>query len=579
MTSCISKRHEKNVFTITWKIENFSFYDVKEGSVLRTPEFSVDILQETKWELWLFPVSTAFKDHMACYLRWDGLAVLDFEGELSFIDNNGSCIKSEIFSGCVFKKGKCSHPPLTAKRDEVFTRKKDEFLSQDILTVRFVIRSDKKFWYKIKECFIRTRIRVECTAFIGVVEKFNDPFVRKAVCIKPLSTKDLPISVCMHITENEIIYIELILLEYMNLKVCKCKLFLLDAFGKEVAFGQNEFSYFNRNPQIGWKIPFPLSKMNLINLREKYLPNNTLTFQCHIAFSTGIEYNKIEETRFFSGNDQGAVSNELVETDKCRSDVCFLWKDNLNSLQNDGILHGVSVSSNTKEYMEHTQIDTSKYIINLSKTSQGAMIQNTINSSPGNKLSDCSLSWKNDLMSLYKNQILCDVELLTKTKAIPAHSLILSIRSPVFSDIIATIVRMNGNNCASSTPLKINLQDLDEDTVEQMLMFLYTDSIDGMGWRRVKKLYLAADKYEIVAMKEKCSFLLLQNIQPINCCEILLLADKHQDKHMKKEVQLYIAQHNEEIVDGDQWRNLEKTNPFLALETLHTIILHYRKAS
>ncbi|GBN71125.1 hypothetical protein AVEN_242866-1 [Araneus ventricosus] len=83
---------------------------------------------------WLFPASSAFKDHIACYLERDsdknGLAVLDLEAELSFLAFDGSSVKSETFSGCVLKKGKSS-PPLISKRDEIFMHKRDELLSRD----------------------------------------------------------------------------------------------------------------------------------------------------------------------------------------------------------------------------------------------------------------------------------------------------------------------------------------------------------------------------------------------------------------------------------------------------------------
>ncbi|GBN71130.1 hypothetical protein AVEN_242869-1 [Araneus ventricosus] len=229
------------------------------------------------------------------------------------------------------------------------------------------------------------------------------------------------------------------------------------------------------------------------------------------------------------------------------------------------------ISKNTKECTEYSQINTPKYVTNLSEDAQG-VTPNTINFSTDNNLSDSLLSWKDELMSLCKGHILCDVKLLTKTKSFPSHSLILSIRYYVLRDKIASVVRKKLNNCVHPSLPEIDFQDLDENTVHQMLVFLYTDCIDGLEWERAKKLYFAADKYEILALKEKCSFFLLQNLQSINCCEILLLAEKHQDKDMKKGVQLYIAQHHEEIIDDDHWRKLEKTNPVLSLETFHIMV-------
>ncbi|CAL1262234.1 unnamed protein product [Larinioides sclopetarius] len=171
-----------------------------------------------------------------------------------------------------------------------------------------------------------------------------------------------------------------------------------------------------------------------------------------------------------------------------------------------------------------------------------------------------------ELTCLYKEGVLCDIILQTETEAFKAHKIILSARSSVFKTMFTTDMREKTTDC-------VIIEDLDADTVRRMVLYLYSDTLEDLDWKKAQSLYFAADKYNIENLKRLCSSFLKSSLQSFNCCDFLILADRHNDEDLKKSVQEYIANSREEIFHSDQWTNLEKSNPELSVETFRAVYL------
>ncbi|GBN07959.1 Protein roadkill [Araneus ventricosus] len=195
-----------------------------------------------------------------------------------------------------------------------------------------------------------------------------------------------------------------------------------------------------------------------------------------------------------------------------------------------------------------------------------------INDDPNNKsnafeeLSDYP-SALDDLKGIYNNKFHTDVELKTKTKSFPAHKIVLCARSPVFKAMMSNDMREKNTDC-------IKIDDLDDDTTHQLLLFLYSDCLENLQWESAMKLYYAGDKYAIEKMKVLCSAFLRNNLSVSTASELLLLADTHNDYNLKKVVENFILKHEEEVFGSGEWENLIETNPQLVIKTMH---LKYRK--
>ncbi|GFU23984.1 TD and POZ domain-containing protein 1 [Nephila pilipes] len=168
---------------------------------------------------------------------------------------------------------------------------------------------------------------------------------------------------------------------------------------------------------------------------------------------------------------------------------------------------------------------------------------------------------RENLKSLYSEQMLCDTKLKTKTRTFPAHKNILSARSSVFK------AKFTNGTCGKIDEC-VNIVDLDDDTVERMLIYMYTDELQGLQWGSACKVYTAAAKYEILSLKEECSSFLKANLSPSNACDALVFADAHKDDDLKKTVQHFIIKHDKQVINSEPWKRLMETCSKLANDTM-----------
>ncbi|GFS95074.1 speckle-type POZ protein B [Nephila pilipes] len=178
-----------------------------------------------------------------------------------------------------------------------------------------------------------------------------------------------------------------------------------------------------------------------------------------------------------------------------------------------------------------------------------------------NKKSGETNTSKETFKYLYTEQLFSDTKLKTRTQTFPAHKCILGARSPVFRAMFTNDMREKVSEC-------ISIEDLDDDTVQRMLLYMYTDELEGLQWESARGLYAAADKYEILSLKKKCSSFLMANFCPLNACEVLILADMHSDDDLKTAVQDFILRHDKDIINSDAWKQLMKTHLNLAADTM-----------
>ncbi|GFT97328.1 TD and POZ domain-containing protein 1 [Nephila pilipes] len=193
----------------------------------------------------------------------------------------------------------------------------------------------------------------------------------------------------------------------------------------------------------------------------------------------------------------------------------------------------------------HAQnVDADKRIKNLNRNSQ---------------VSRTSL--KDDVLAMYSGDVLCDVEVRSATEIFTAHQFILSARSPLFRAMFSR----------EKTRKFVDLENLDAETVQRMLLFLYSDILENLNWQSACRLYFAADRYQIPSLKHECSSFLKQNLLPSNGCDILILADRHKDHELKITAQKYIETNKKEVSKTDQWQKLKINCPQLAIEILRLI--------
>ncbi|CAL1273124.1 unnamed protein product [Larinioides sclopetarius] len=167
-----------------------------------------------------------------------------------------------------------------------------------------------------------------------------------------------------------------------------------------------------------------------------------------------------------------------------------------------------------------------------------------------------------DIKELYMSKCLTDVELKTETKSFPAHKMVLCARSPVFKRMLTSDMKERNTNC-------IRVDDLEDDVVQQLLLFMYSDRVENLEWGMATRLHFAADKYQVGKLKEVSISFLVEHLTPTTAGELLLLADTHSDDNLKKLVEDFILEHEREVFGSKQWEKLMETNPLLAMKAMH----------
>ncbi|CAL1297375.1 unnamed protein product [Larinioides sclopetarius] len=387
--------------------------------------------------------------------------------------------------------------------DEIFLRRKADYLPHDILSVRCKIWKGKgEVVRNIGQSSARTRIRVEKISFLHEVQNFStlETKQKKSAEIRPHSKGEHFISSSLHLTDcsccEEKISIEIAPSDADQI-LRKCDLYLLAASGNVKECGKADNRYGIELKSLT-TLPLSLTKEAVLNRKREFLPDDKFSLLCKCTFSRGIEFQRIEET----------VHEMPLAVMQKTNDVA---------------------RKNTFKALEK------------------------IFSYP---------SGLEDIKALYTNKSLTDVQLKTKTKPFPAHKMVLCARSPVFKRMMTNDMKEKNSDC-------IEIGDMGDDVVQQLLLFLYSDTVENLQWEMTTQLYYAADKYEVGKLKTVCSSFLLENLTPTNAGELLLLADIHSDGDLKKLTEDFILEHEKEVFGSKEWEKLMETNPVLIMKAMH----------
>ncbi|KAF8771534.1 Speckle-type POZ protein like [Argiope bruennichi] len=150
------------------------------------------------------------------------------------------------------------------------------------------------------------------------------------------------------------------------------------------------------------------------------------------------------------------------------------------------------------------------------------------------------------------------------SEAFPAHKSILGARSPVFSAMFT-------NHMMESITNYVDIPDLLPSTLSSLLSYIYTDTVPELHGDNAIHLYRAADKYELLTLRDQCSAVLKANLSVSNVCNILILAHMHHDEELIRSVHSFIFKHDDDILNSKLWKQFKIENPSLATETMEGI--------
>ncbi|XP_068748404.1 kelch-like protein 12 isoform X2 [Montipora capricornis] len=149
---------------------------------------------------------------------------------------------------------------------------------------------------------------------------------------------------------------------------------------------------------------------------------------------------------------------------------------------------------------------------------------------------------------LRKEKKLCDITLKVRDREFCAHRVVLSACSDYFSAMFT-------GDLEESHQSIVELQGLDPDTMEFLLDFVYTESIQ-VSVENVQALLPAACLLQLEGVQKACCKFLEQQLDPSNCLGIRSFAESHGCEELRYAAEKYILKHFVDLVQSEEFLQL-----------------------
>ncbi|GFS57591.1 hypothetical protein NPIL_4211 [Nephila pilipes] len=509
--------------TFLWNIENFSYCSQKEKEYINSPQFIVESTENTVWNIWLYPRGKNDEKFISfvLYGSWSNEWIrIKVKCDIALLAEDGSVLKITDSKVVYFRANNTLLFDLFAERKEVTKTRKEAFLSSDTLRIRCRLWRNHVKIVEPATISARSVLPVEKKHFLWDIERFSSlEFDEKLYYFILSESKEQLAGFKIGVNKegNVMIYMK----HYAYMRYFIFQIFITDTNGSRIDLGKCETWPHEVAKEEQYLLSF--TKKNVIEKKNLYMKNDVLSLYCEFSWTNGSVYNNCEKIDTPSLSDAVIPKPTTILSGISNS---IIPKPNTTS----------SCINNTippKECASNTEVEEMNKMVDL----------------------------KEDMEYLYAESILCDVKLCTTNETFPAHKAFLCARSPVFRKMFTTDMKEKVQEC-------VDIPDLEDDTVRRMLLYVYTNTLEGLQWESALKLYAVADKYEMAALKSKCSSFLKRNLCPGNLCDVLILADIHVDGDLKGTAQDYVLKHEEEVFHSEEWEEFVKTNTALASETM-----------
>lgn len=158
--------------------------------------------------------------------------------------------------------------------------------------------------------------------------------------------------------------------------------------------------------------------------------------------------------------------------------------------------------------------------------------------------------------NLLEDKEFADVVLAVDGKEFMAHKAVLANRSPVFRAMLK-------HEMVESKQNRVTITDIESKVFEQLLNFIYTDSVTDLKPTMAFELLQAADKYDLEKLKTRCEAVLCGQISEETAVNTLVLADLYRADQLKRAATKFIGR-NVGVIQTQEWKNLMLKNVELA---------------
>jgi speckle-type POZ protein len=177
----------------------------------------------------------------------------------------------------------------------------------------------------------------------------------------------------------------------------------------------------------------------------------------------------------------------------------------------------------------------------------------------------------NNLSKLLDNKSLADIQFVFKDDQVPAHSAVIAASSPVFA------VMFEGGRFKEGQTRTVDIEDIDSRVFRKLLQFLYTGS-SGSSKKDpsdvLQALFLAADKYQVDALRDICEECLICQLKIENVHHLLVWAHLYGAEKLKEAAVAHIVKERHQVWKLKEWEELSKNNTDLFFQICNRMF-HY----
>jgi len=167
---------------------------------------------------------------------------------------------------------------------------------------------------------------------------------------------------------------------------------------------------------------------------------------------------------------------------------------------------------------------------------------------------------------LFNRKKLSDFKIICDGKTIDCHKNVLATQSDVFETMF---MNMDLDEAKSG---EVEIEDLDFDTMETLIYFLYNEEIQDQKLINTKLLY-AADKYNVSELLEICATFLKCNLSVENALDVLVASHHLNQQDLLKAASDFVCENKGQLANTEAWEEMIKTNPTLVATVLSKVLL------
>ena len=118
---------------------------------------------------------------------------------------------------------------------------------------------------------------------------------------------------------------------------------------------------------------------------------------------------------------------------------------------------------------------------------------------------------------------------------------------------------------------EVEINDIQADTMETFLYFLYHDQVQDVKMINAK-LLLAAHKYNVLELMEVCTEYLKKNLSFENATDVLVSSHLTDQKNLFEIASAFIKKNEGKVVKTIAWEEFKKTNPTMAIDIISSVL-------